>query len=205
MPVLVDGKTVVQESAAIITYLDRKQPNALLTPRDPREARASLDWEKYLDDEIGVTLRLCYYYYTLPDRERAMNFMMEDAPWYGRPLFAVIYPKVREAMIQAMYINDQSAKTDGQRLAAALDRLDDALKDRQFLVGDAFSRADLTACALLQPFVRPGESDAQASRILPDSLMQLREQQKGRRYFRWVQNVYDNYRQPMHAETRAAA
>jgi hypothetical protein len=81
----------------------------------------SLDWEKHLDEEIGVTLRLCYYYYyVLPDRERAMNFMMEDAPWYGRPLFAVIYPKVRDAMMQGMNINAESAQRDGQRLAAAL-------------------------------------------------------------------------------------
>jgi glutathione S-transferase len=77
--------------------------------------------------------------------------------------------------------------------------------DRQFLVGNAFSRADLTACSLLQPYVRPCQSDADAARILPNALMQLRDQHRGRRFFRWVQNVYDNYRQPMHAETRAAA
>ena len=205
LPILIEGKTVVQDSAAVITYLDRTRPNLQLTPRDPREAGEALEWEKYLDEEIGVALRLCYYYYALPDRARAMNFMMEGAPWYGRPLFAVIYPKVREAMTRAMKIDDNSAKDAGQRVAAALDRLDDVLKDRQFLVGSAFSRADLAACALLWPYVRPGESDADASRIIPDPLMQLREQHKGRRFFRWVQNVYDNYRQPMRTQTKAAA
>ncbi len=60
MPVLVDEKTAVQDSAAIITYLDKMHPDPLLTPRDAREAKEALDWEKYFDEEIGVTLRLWF-------------------------------------------------------------------------------------------------------------------------------------------------
>lgn len=175
----------------------------MLTPRDPREAREALEWGKYFDEEIGVTIRLWFYYHALPDRGRAMKFIMTGAPWYGPPLFAVIFPKVREAMMQSMNINTESAKQAGERFLAAVDKLDHALTDRRFLVGDRFSRADLTACALLSPMVLP--TDKQASESFPEAVLGLRNQHRGRRYFGWVQNVYANYRQPMRAETKRAA
>ncbi len=203
MPVLVDKKTAVQDSPAIITYLDKTYPDPLLTPRDPREAREAIEWEKYFDEEIGVTIRLWFYYHALPDRRRAMKFIMTGAPWYGPPLYAVIFPKVRQAMVQAMSINAETAKDAERHLTAALDRLDAALKDRRFLVGDRFSRADLGACALLSPMVLP--TDKEAAELFPEAALALRNQHKGRRYFGWVRNIYDNYRQPMRAETRVAA
>ncbi|MBA2351178.1 MAG: glutathione S-transferase family protein [Burkholderiales bacterium] len=203
MPLLVDEKTAVQDSAAIITYLDKMHPDPLLTPRDAREAKEALDWEKYFDEEIGVTLRLWFYYHTLPDRGRAMKFIMTGAPWYGPPLFAVIFPKVREAMTKLLRINAESAKDAEERLIAALDRLDDALKDRRFLVGDRFSRPDLAACALLSPLLLPTEKEA--VELFPRAVRAFRERHKGRACFTWAKNVYDNYRQPMAATIKAAA
>jgi glutathione S-transferase len=201
MPVLLDGAKAVQDSPEIISYLDRMHPDPLLTPRDPEEAREALGWEKYLDEQIGVALRLWFYYHLLPDRDRAMKVMLTGGPWYGKPLFAVIYPKVREAMMQAMNINAGTAQRAEQRVAAALDRLDAGLKDRRFLVGERFSRADLTACALLWLMVLP--SDKEASEALPEAVLALRDREKGRRYFGWVRKVYGNYRQPMRTQTKA--
>src|SRR5689334_25030914 len=66
VPVLVDGATVVQGSAAIISHLDAKFPSPTLTPRGTQAAAAALDWEKYLDDHIGVSLRLWFYHHALP-------------------------------------------------------------------------------------------------------------------------------------------
>ena len=43
-------------------------------------------------------------------------------------------------------------------LRAALEKLDEALVGRRFLVEDRFSRADLTACALLRRSCMPDET-----------------------------------------------
>jgi glutathione S-transferase len=203
MPVLVDGAKAVRDSPEIISYLDRTHPDPLLTPREPGEVREALEWEKYLDEEIGIALRLWFYYHVLPDRKCAMKFIMTGAPWYGPPLYSVIFPKVREAMMQVMNINAETAQRAEQGVAAALDRLDAALEGRRFLVGEGFSRADLTACALLWPMVLP--SDREAFESFPEAVLALRDQHKGRRYFGWVRNVYGNYRQPMPMETRVVA
>lgn len=205
LPILVDGGTAVQDSTAIIDFLDRKYPDHPLTPQNPEEAKEAVAWEEYLDEEIGVTLRLWVYYRLLPDRERAVRFMLDGAPWYGRPVLALIFPKLRGKMTHLLGINAESARQSEERLLAALEKLDDALRDRRFLVGESFSRADLTACALLEPYCRPGESDAQAARILPEYVLKLRASHKTRRYFAWVREMYAVHRHPSRAEPSVAA
>jgi glutathione S-transferase len=197
LPIIVDDGTVVQDSTAIITFLDKNFPNHSLTPRDSNQAKEALEWEEYFDEEIGVTLRLWLYYHALPERDRALRFILDGAPWYGRPLFALIFPKVRSAMMERMNIHAESAKQSEERFLSALETLNNALKDRQFLVGDRFSRADLTACALLSPYCRPGESDDEASVVLPEQVCALRDRHETSRFFGWVLDIYKDHRQPI--------
>ena len=49
------------------------------------------------------------------------------------------------------------AEQAGAMVLAALDRLEAELGDREYLVGDSFTVADLTAAALFYPLVRPPE------------------------------------------------
>lgn len=201
LPIIVDGGKAIQDSTAIIDYLDRRYPDHPLTPQEPVRAREALEWEEYLDEEIGVTLRLWFYYHALPDRKRALRFMLDGAPWYGRPVLAMIFPKVRSAMTEAMNINPESARASQARLLSALDRLDAVVKDRPFLVGDGFSKADLTACALLSPWVLPADAEADAN--FPQPVRALRDAHESRPYLRWVRDIYRDYRQP--ARVRKAA
>jgi glutathione S-transferase len=204
VPILVDDDgTAVQDSTKIITYLDGKFPQRPLTPRDPRQAEEALQWEEYLDEEIGVPLRLWFYYHTLPDRSRALRFLLDGSPWYGRPLLALIFSRVRPKMMQMMNIHAESARQSHERLLMALGRLDGALKDRNFLVGNSFSRADLTACALLAPFCAPGKSEAEVSAAFPAPVYALRNANRARPFFRWVVQTYRDYRRPPE-ETSAA-
>jgi glutathione S-transferase len=196
LPIIVDNGTVVQDSTAVITFLDKEYPDRPLTPQDLQDAKEALAWEEYLDEEIGVPLRLWFYYHMLPDRDRALRFITDGAPWYGRPLFALIFPKVRTAMVKLMKIHAESARQSEERLLAALDRLDGALKERRFLTGDCFSRADLTACALLSPYCAPGKSDAEVSFAFPEPVCALRDKHKSRRFFSWVLDIYRDYRYP---------
>lgn len=196
LPILVDNGTVVQDSTSIITFLDERYPDRPLTPRDAQEAKDALEWEEYLDDEIGVQVRLWFYYHALPDRDCALSFLLDGAPWYGRPLFALIYPKVRAAMTSLMNIHADSARQAEERLVAALDRLDDAVKDRPFLVGDRFSRADLTACALLRRHCAAGDSSAGNAVDVPAPIYALRDAHKARPVVRWVREIYRGHRQP---------
>jgi glutathione S-transferase len=193
VPVLRDGATVVQDSSAIIDYLDRRYANPALTPSDANAAREALDWEEYLDEQIGVNIRLWFYHHTLPVRRLAVSFLLQGASWHKKPLFVLAYPKVRRSMLQSMNINTDTARQAEERLRAALEKLDDALVGRRFLVDDRFSRADLTACALLRRSCMPDDTYKE----IPPAVRKLREELKNRRLCQWVQSVYACYRQPM--------
>ena len=195
VPVLRDDGIVVQDTSAIIDYLESKYPNPSLTPSDPDAICEAREWEEYFDKEIGVTWRLWFFYHCLPIRRLALRRLLQDAAWHKRPLFMLAFPLIRRAMIQHININADTASQSEQRLRAALEKLDVALDSRPFLVGDRFSRADLTACALLSPLCLP--NDAEASARFPAAVLRLRNELKNRRFYPWVQNVYSSYRAPL--------
>ena len=60
--------------------------------------------------------------------------------------------------IRQMYaITAENVALDMDRVTAAYERLDTLLENRRYLVGDRFSRADLTLAALAAPTWRPPE------------------------------------------------
>jgi glutathione S-transferase len=197
VPILKADSAVIQDSTEIINFLDRTFPDRSLTPADPKDAQGALEWEEYLDEEIGVTLRLWFYHHTLPDRARALSFLCQDAPWLQRSLFALSFAPIRRAMTKMMSINAESASAAEGRVLLALDRLDAALERGPFLVGDCFSRADLTACALLWPLCRPGEPESAVEALLPPPVYAFRRQLQGRRFYRWVLERYREHRSPV--------
>jgi glutathione S-transferase len=194
LPILVDGDRIVQDSTAIITYLDQRVEAHALTPADAQPAREAMAWEETLDEEVGVTLRRWFYFHTLPDRQRTLRFLLQGAGALQRPLFRLMFPAIRPAMIKAMDIREPAARQAQERLEAVLARLDEALRDRAFLVGERFSRADLTACALLAPLVGIGRTEGEIETLFADPVRALRDRYKGRRVFDWVAQVYAGQR-----------
>ena len=194
VPILKTDDAVIQGSSEIIDFLEKNFPERRLTPSDPQEANSALEWEKYLDVEIGVTLRLWFYFHTLPDRDRALKFLCTDVPWFQRSVFALTFTPLRRKMTQLMNINAENASSAERRFALAFDRLDQALERGPYLVGNSFSRADMTACSLLWPLCRPGESEADVEALLSPTVCALRKQLQHRRFYGWVLERYQRDR-----------
>lgn len=194
VPILKTDDAVIQGSSEIINFLEETFPGHELTPPDPKDADRAIEWEKYLDEEIGVTLRLWFYYYALPDRSRALRFLCQGAPGLQRVIFAFCFAAIRPAMADSMNITAENASAAERRLLLALDRLDAALERGLFLIGRRFSRADLTACALLWPLCRPGESESEIESVLPPTVCALRKQLQHRPFYRWVLERYQEHR-----------
>ena len=194
VPILAGEGMVVQDSTEIINFLERRFPNPALTPADPGQANEAFEWEEYLDEEVGVTVRRWFYFHALPDRQRATRFLCQGVSGTHRVLFGFAFGPIRKAMTEMMDVHPQPARDAEQRLLAALDKLDEVLACRDFLVGDRFSRADLTAGALLWPLCRPGESDSEVQKLLPAAICALRSQIRDRRSFKWVCDLYRRQR-----------
>jgi glutathione S-transferase len=79
-------------------------------------------------------------------------------------VFQALFGLIRHAMFYKMRINPHSAVAALPQLERALDTLEAALHGRDYLVGDAFSRADLTAASLLWPML-PWNGDERRCRL----------------------------------------
>jgi glutathione S-transferase len=187
VPILKTDSAVIQGSTEIINFLDQSFPDRSLTPPDPQDAASALEWEKYLDVEIGVTLRLWFYHHTLSDRDRALRFLCSDATWLQRCVFALSFAPIRGKMIQFMNINAETASSAEPRFALAFDRLDRALERGPYLVA---------ACSLLWPLCRPGEPESEVEAFLCPKVYALRKQLQHRPFYRWVLERYKEDRAP---------
>jgi glutathione S-transferase len=192
----VDDGQVVQDSTEIIHYLDRKYPEKPLTPAPENLKKEATQLEEYFDQEVGVHLRRYFYFYVLEDRRLAASLLLRGASAYGRPLYFFIYPVLKRLMKKAMNIYPAPAQESEKRLHEALEKLDRRVQKGRFLVGDRFSRADLTAASLLAPLCTPPEHDFTWPPVesMPGPLVSFRRDYEKESFFQWVLEIYRDYR-----------
>ena len=80
---------VIQGSSEIISYLDKTFPERRLTHKETHERDKVLEWENYIDNEIGKNVRLCCYHILLNHPDIVIPFFTYNAPWYGKPFLAI--------------------------------------------------------------------------------------------------------------------
>ncbi len=95
-------------------------------------------------------------------------------------------------MRKFMNINQESEQRSREILGNAIDRLHDHLQQNNFLVGNQFSRADLSAASLLAPLCMPEKYGLNWPDQLPpefEALVNGFQPKIG-----WVNEIYDKYR-----------
>jgi glutathione S-transferase len=102
---------------------------------------------------------------------------------YGRAFTAVRYGAA----------SSHAADTAKRKIVAAIDRLEAELGEHDYLVGDRFTVADLTAAALLYPIVRPSEGPLVTERM-PEPFERFRDTLRGRPGYRWVEHIFHRHR-----------
>jgi glutathione S-transferase len=162
-PVLqLDGEAI-GDSTAIIAELDRRHPDPPLYPQDPADRRRALELEDYFDENLGAEIRLIAWHDLTADRDGPG---MEPVTRSALPPALARYAPVRAAAnaFGSTYVglrfgvrSDEAAARARERVVAALDRLEAELGDREYLVGDRFTVADLTAASLFYPLAQPAE------------------------------------------------
>ena len=192
VPVLVHDEKAIQGSSSIITYLDEKFPEQSLTPKDPELKDEALEWEKYVDEQIGIHVRRCCYHILLEYPETVIPFFTDNGPWYGKYILPLMFPKLKLKMRELMKINEETAQTSRQHLGTAIDKLHLHLQNNKFLVGDEFSRADLAAASLLAPLCMPEKYGLNWPGNYPGQLQELSDE--FREKITWVDDIYSNYR-----------
>ena len=88
-------------------------------------------------------------------------------------------------------------------MLAALDRLEAELGDGEYLVGDRFSVADLTAASLFYPLASPAEGPLDPDSLSAKGFEEFRAPLESRRGVEWVREMFRRHRRPAKAPVAA--
>ncbi len=195
LPILsIDGE-VIQGSSKIIDWADRvgEADSKRLAPQG---GESGAEIEKRLDDVLGVHARRVFYSEALVEQPQSVRrFFARDLSLVQRLTLRAAWGKIRQKMIQGMDLGTSQGAASQQLVEKELDWLDALLSDgRSFLVGDRFSRVDLTAASLMSPLVRPEEHPSYARLELPPRLSTVVREWDQRRTTQWVREIYAEYR-----------
>lgn len=188
-------------SSEIIAALERRFPNPPLYPADPEQRRRALELEEFFDEELGPHVRHLAFHEMRGDPERLRAVAEETAPSVIPGGFSAAYARAF-ASLRWKSGDSEAAAVDRAKIADALDRIEEELGSGDYLIGEAFSVADLTAASLLYPIVIPPEGPT-GEEGLSKGLRRFRQPLVERRGFRWVQEMFARHRKP--AKAAAAA
>ncbi|MGB3730086.1 MAG: glutathione binding-like protein, partial [Thermodesulfobacteriota bacterium] len=155
-----------------------------------------LEIEKRLDDIAGVQVRRLYYSESLMDSPAEVRqIFAKDLTFFNKMVLRGSWGMVRKVMIKSMDIGKEQREDSKEIINQELDWLDDILSDgRQFLVGDKFSRADLTAASLLAVIVTPKEHPVYNDIAIPPKMTADMKNWQDRPSIKWVRNIYSQHR-----------
>lgn len=196
VPVLVSNGDAIQGSGAIIDFLDDHYPDFPLTPEDKEMGRRSREIEVAMDDRLGRPIRQILYYWLLDHPGFIRHCFAHSLPAHKQFVFRVTYPVLRKMIYRNYVISAEKVRDSRRGFAQTLTELAETLADRNFLVGDQFSRADLTVAALLCLLVLPPEHPLPWLDIPDTRTRQFIAEYEDHPVSHWVRDMYRFHRKP---------
>jgi glutathione S-transferase len=203
-PILtMDGRNIA-DSTRIVAALEQRYPDPPLYPRDPGQRQRALDLEDYFDEELGPYVRLVGWHELGADSERLAAVIRRTAP---APMARVSGAAARYARLYTSLRFGARDAAAAERVLVGLDRLEAELEREpgDYLVGDSFTVADLTAASLLYPLVIPAEGPLPADEPLPEGFQRFRQPLEERPGFKWVAEMFRRHRKPAGSAAPTAA
>ena len=191
LPVLwLDGRAIA-DSTRIIAALEEHCPEPPLYPRAAAARKRALALEDDLDETLGPALRAAMLTPLLRhDPGIALRVLTTGM---GREAHRKLQPLLR--IFPSFYrlrhrIRESDLERDRAIVAAALDRIEHERQGHAYLVGEAFTVADLTAAALLGPLLQPPEIQYPLQVELPPYLNEYRAALLRHPAAQWTAGIY---------------
>ncbi|MDP9139925.1 MAG: glutathione S-transferase family protein [Pseudomonadota bacterium] len=195
LPILwLDGRAIA-DSTRIIAALEDRYPEPSLYPHDAAARQRALALEDDFDETLGPAARAAIITPLFGgDPDIALRVLTTGMPETSykalRPLLRIFptYYRLRHKISAANLEKDRDA------VAAALDRIEQQRQGRAYLVGDAFSIADLTAAALMGPLLQPPEIQYPLQVELPSYIQDYRAAMLRHPAAQWAAGIYRLHR-----------
>lgn len=188
----IDGRRV-HDSTAIIAALEEYAPDPPLYPAGPAERERALELEDHFDEEVAPRMRRLIWHHTLPHDDATVDAVLPDAGPAKRGMLRASAPVAKKLVRRDYGVDQDRADEALDGIRAAIDLIESELGAGDYLVGDAFSVADLTAAALLTPLFAP-DGRPWAPKTLVPGLQEIREELEARPGGAWVHRMYELHR-----------
>src|SRR5215212_3120095 len=197
LPVLqIDGRTI-GDSTEIIAALESIHPEPPLYPIDAEERARAIELEDWFEENLGPQARLLPFYELIQEPEIFAEVAAESVPGplgKAKPVvgaYARAYTSLRWGANKS---DDAQRAREG--IVAAFDKLEAELEegDGEFLVGNQFTVADVTAASLFYPIVVPPEGPLSPNLPRPIAFESFRQSLSNRAGWRWVEEKFRRHR-----------
>lgn len=197
LPFLVSADRVVQGSRAIIDWADSAVPDLSKRLRpDPEFEEGCRALEQRLDDVAGVHVRRYYYSEAIVDHPDSVRpIFAQDLRPSEQQSLKENWRRMCQLMMGAMDLGPEQRQESRRIVEGELDWFDGLLSDdRPFLLGDRFSRADITAASLLAPLALPKEHPTYGMLEMPPKARADLALWAKRPTLAWVRRIYHEHR-----------
>ncbi|TJY60025.1 glutathione S-transferase family protein [Sinimarinibacterium sp. CAU 1509] len=150
VPVMKDGDQLFKQTLPMLEYLESQYPQHPLLPESPQQREQAWAIARRFADKDGPWVRLAAFHDLLPHASYMARLWSQPFPTWARVAYVASFPVlVRPAMRATMGITAARAQHGVDITRAALDFIAEQTRDRDYLVGERFSIADLVAASVL--------------------------------------------------------
>lgn len=194
LPVLANDGELVQGSSDIISWAESAPNNGRTLNYD--SSPVTTDITSRIDDVVGVHVRRMYYSEALVEHPETVlpifaNYLDEEEA----ALLSEIWELVVVAMIKKMDLGTDQGRESRSIVMRQLDWFDKLLGDgRDYLLGNTFTRVDMSAASILAPLAITSEHPTYANLQVPPRVAQDVIDWQSRPVSEFVARMYRRHR-----------
>lgn len=200
VPVLRDGGGVLTQSLNILADLETRYPQHPLLPDDAGQREEVWGIVRRFAEDYGPRVRLAAFHELLPHGAYMARLWAQPFSPLVRAAYVASFPLlVRPVMRADMGITAERAEQGRAATQEALDWVAARVRDRDYLVGDRFSLADLSAASVLFLTALAPEYPVSPPQPYPRGLQRWLDRWRGHPGTAWVRRMYGLHRRRVSA------
>jgi glutathione S-transferase len=195
VPVLKDGSETIADSTAIAEYLDRKYPEKLIIPADPKLKGLCLQMEQWADETIGLNARKALIGAMGKNQTLRTAALPASTPDIVKNLVGAIPGDFLSALGFGVGMGPDAVKEAEDVLKRSLTALTFILTEQAYLVGDTPTLADFAVAGLTMyvKFPPAGYLDLPAA-IAGEGVPGIANIGTFEPFFNWRDQLYSDFR-----------